>query len=369
MRILLTGGGTGGHITPILAVVEKIKKQAKQEVEFLFIGSADDNSSVLLESKDIKVKNVLCGKLRRYFSFRNFIDIFKVPFGIFQAMRHVYIFMPDICFTKGGFASVPGAAAAWIFRIPIISHESDTVPGLANKIIGKLAKIIIVSFQKPLEYFPKKKTILLGNPIREEIIQGSAEKFREEFAILSDKPVIYITAGSQGAIFINAAILSILSQLLEFAEVIHQCGKTDFENVKKIAAEIAGGDFEKKGYHPRDFIGGELPDIFAAASLIITRAGANTLAEIAAAGKPSIIIPLSGSAGNHQMENAFEFSKAGAAILIEQENLSPNLFLLEIKKILKDAGLSAMMSENVKKLSHPEAADKIAEVILSMPHP
>lgn len=366
MRILLTGGGTGGHIMPLIAVVKQIKKQTKQEVEFLFVGSADKNSEELLIADGIKVKNILCGKLRRYFSLRNFIDIFKIPIGIIQAKWHIYWFMPDVCFSKGGFASIPGAFAAWFFRVPIVSHESDSVPGLANKIIAKLSKFIIVSFQKPFEYFPKNKTFLLGNPIREAMAEGNASKCRQEFFLSGSKPLIFITAGSQGAVSINAAILDILPALLEFAEIIHQCGKIDIENIKKNAAKILGDGYEKIGYHPRDFIGAELPDVFAAADLIITRAGANTLAEIAFAGKPCIIIPLPNSAGSHQQENAFEFSKNGAGITISQSNLTSNLFLSEIKKVLKNPDFARLLAENARKMAKPDAAKEIAELILKI---
>jgi len=366
MRILLTGGGTGGHITPIIAVVKEIKKITKEDVEFLFVGFADSKGKEMLENEGIKVKNISCGKMRRYFSWQNFIDPFKVLLGVLQSFWHVYLFMPDVVFAKGGYASVPGAFAAWFFRTPIISHESDSVPGLANKIVGKLAKLVIVAFQNPLEYFPKNKTVLLGNPIRREIIDGSAQRCREDFSLSEGKPLIFITAGSQGAVSVNAAILRILPRLLEFSEIIHQCGKTDIENVKKMAAEIAGDEYESKGYHPRDFIGKELPDVFAAADLIITRAGANTLAEIAAVGKPSIIIPLQNSASDHQRENAFEFSRAGASIVIEQSNLTPNLFLAEIRKILNNPNLSSQMGENARKLAKPNAAKEIGELILKL---
>lgn len=364
MRILLTGGGTGGHITPIAAVVKEIKRTAKEEMEFLFVGSAGDKGREILEIEGVKVKNILCGKMRRYFSVQNFIDPFKILLGVIQAFWHVYLFMPDAAFAKGGYASVPGAFAAWFFRVPIVSHESDSVPGLANKIVGKLAKIIIVAFQKPFEYFPKDRTVLFGNPIRNDILNGSVEECRAKFILSGNKPLIYATGGSQGAVVLNKAILDILPKLLLQTEVIHQCGKLDFENVKKSAAEILGAGYAVKGYHPIDFIGGELKDVFAASSLIISRAGANSLAEIAALGKPSILIPLSGSASGHQRINAFEYSKAGASVVIEQDNLTPNLFLIEIKKILENPKLAKVMGENAGKLAHPDAAERIAEVVM-----
>lgn len=366
MRILLTGGGTGGHITPIAAVAKEIKKIAKEEIEFLFVGSSSGEGREILENEGIKVKNILCGKMRRYFSWHNFIDPFKILLGIIQSFWHVYIFMPDAAFAKGGYASVPGALAAWFFRIPIIAHESDSVPGLANKIIGKFAKVIAVAFQKPFEYFPKEKTVLLGNPVRKDILEGKKEECFKKFGLFGGKPLVYITGGSQGSAALNKAALKILPNLLEFSEIIHQCGKIDFNNTKKIAEEILGADYKRKGYCLIEFAGEELKDIFATSDIIISRAGANTLAEIALLGKPSILVPLPGSAGDHQRINAFEFSSAGASIAIEQYNLTPNLFLTEIKKILNDPGLAKAMGENARKLARPDAAEKIAEVILQI---
>ncbi|MFH1565567.1 MAG: undecaprenyldiphospho-muramoylpentapeptide beta-N-acetylglucosaminyltransferase [bacterium] len=372
MRILLTGGGTCGHITPSIAVAKKIKSTTKEKVDFLFVGSIDKNAQVLLESENIKVKNVACGKFRRYFSLRNFTDIFKLAFGMIQAMWIVYWFMPDVVFSKGGFASFPGSFAAWFFRCPIIVHESDSVPGLANLVIGKMAKIVIVAFEKAGKYFKKEKVILIGNPIREELLNGSAEECKKKFELQKDKPLVFVTGGSLGASFINEAVLRILVELTKSANVIHQCGnKTvkghkNIEEIKKTASEILGNDYEKVGYHPVEFIGEEMKDVLACADLIITRGGANALAETTAIGKPSIIIPIYNSPGNHQRENAFTLKDAGAGIVIEQPNLTPNLFLMEIRKILENPELAKSMGENAKKLANPEAAQRIAEVVLKI---
>jgi len=372
MRILLTGGGTCGHITPSIAVSKKIKSTTKERVDFLFVGSVDKNAQQLLEAEGIKVKNVICGKFRRYLSFKNFIDIFKIPLGMIQAMWLVYWFMPDVVFSKGGFASFPGSFAGWFFRCPIIIHESDSVPGLANLVIGKMAKIVIVAFGKAGEYFKREKVVLLGNPIREELLTGNADRCDEKFNLQKDKPLVFITGGSLGASFINEAVLRILSELTKSANIIHQCGNksgNDYKNIeeiKKTAIDILGDDYEKDGYHPVEFIGEEMKDVLARADLIITRGGASALAEIAAIGKPSIIIPIYNSPGNHQQENAFTFKNAGAGIVIEQPNLTPNLFLMEINKILENSELSKSMGENAKKLANPEAAQRIAEVVLEI---
>ncbi|MFH1175660.1 MAG: undecaprenyldiphospho-muramoylpentapeptide beta-N-acetylglucosaminyltransferase [bacterium] len=367
MRILLTGGGSGGHIMPILAVVKSIKQQTREEAEFLFVGSVNKETRGILEAEGIRVKNVFCGKMRRYFSLQNFLDLFKIPLGLIQAFWVVFFYMPDVVFCKGGYASMPGAVAAWFFRLPIIIHESDTIPGLTNRIIGKLARVVIISFEKPLEYFPKEKTVLLGNPVRKDLLQGNPGVILGKlFSATSRKPLILILGGSQGAVSLNNVVLETLPRLLKEASVIHQCGKLDFENVVATAKQILGEDLAGKGYFPASFISDELPDIFAAADLIITRAGANSLAEIALLGKPSIIIPLQNSAGCHQRENAFEFQRSGASVVIEHENLTPNLFLTEIGKIIYNSELAKAMGENAKKLAYPGADEKIAELVLKV---
>jgi len=372
MRILLTGGGTYGHIIPSIAVAKKIKSTTKEKVDFLFIGSADKNARTLLEAEDIKVKNIACGKFRRYLSFRNFTDIFKLVLGIIQSMWIVFWFMPDVVFSKGGFASFPGAFASWFFRCPIIAHESDSIPGLSNLVIGKMAKIVIVAFDKAGAYFKKEKVVLIGNPVREELLNGSAEECEKKFNLRKDKPLVFITGGSSGASFINEAVLRILPELIKFASAIHQCGNKivkghkNMSEIKKTASEILGDDYEKGGYHPVEFIGEEMKDVLARADLIITRGGANALAEIMAVGKPSIIIPIYNSPGNHQRENAFTLKEAGAGVVIEQPNLTSNLFLMEIRKILENPNLAKFMGENAKKLARPDAARRIAELILKI---
>jgi len=372
MRILLTGGGSCGHVTPSIAIAKKIYSTTKERVDFLFVGSVDKNAQKLLEAENIKVKNVVCGKFRRYFSLKNFIDIFKIPLGMIQAMWSVYWFMPDVVFSKGGFASFPGSFAAWFFRCPIIIHESDSVPGLANLVIGKMARRVVVAFAKAGEHFKKEKVVLLGNPIREELLNGNAEECEKQFNLQKDKPLVFITGGSLGASFINEAVLRILSELTKSANVIHQCGNLSgkghksINEIKETASEILGDDYEKDGYHPVEFIGKEMKDVFARTNLIITRGGANALAEIASIGKPSIIIPIYNSQGNHQRENAFTFKNAGAGIVIEQPNLTPNLFLMEIRKILENSELAKTMGENAKKLAHLDAAQRIAELVMEV---
>ncbi|MDD5490032.1 MAG: glycosyltransferase, partial [Candidatus Moranbacteria bacterium] len=212
MRIALTGGGTGGHIFPILAVVREIKKQVgeNEDVEFLFLGPDGELEKEAMEREFIPMKKIQCGKMRRYFSPLNFLDIFKIPLGFFQSLWHLLIFMPDAIFAKGGYASVPVAAAAWFYQIPILIHESDVVPGLANQLMAKVAKKVAVSFPGSEKFFPERKVFLTGNPIREEMIQDDKKEGEKIFSLKPDKKTILVIGGSQGARVINQAVVTLL---------------------------------------------------------------------------------------------------------------------------------------------------------------
>ncbi len=374
MRILLTGGGTGGHIYPLVAVANKIKQiyqeQGKdQDLKLYFLGIGGLAEKELI-NHGIKTKTIFTGKLRRYFSIHNFIDILKLPIGLVQCFWHLFFIMPDVIFSKGGFDSVPVVIVGWIYRIPIIIHESDSIPGLANRISAKFAKRIGLAFKTAISFFKEEKTALLGNPIREKIVrvclsqEASEKKKAKQFFQISDleRPIILVLGGSQGAKKINDLILKSLYDLLNEYEVIHQCGVKNEEQIKKI--------FEDKlpeHYHVFPFLKEqEMAYAYLSADLIISRAGAGSIFEISACGKPSIIIPLPKSAGNHQRENAFSFARYGAAVVMEQDNLTPHLLLHEIKKILEHSEQRISMSENAKNFSILESSKYIAEEIIKL---
>ena len=230
MKILFTGGGTAGHIIPIIAVIRKIRKiYSKEDLEFFYVGPQDEIGSILLSHEGIEIKQVLSGKIRRYIDkksiVQNLVDVlFKIPIGILQASFYIFFLNPDLIFSKGGFGSIPTTIAGWLLRVPIFLHESDVSPGLANKFISKFSLKIFVSFSKT-EYFPIKKTILTGNPIREKILDGSKAKAKKLFKLKGDKPTILILGGSQGSQRINNKILDILAELLKNFEVLHQTGE------------------------------------------------------------------------------------------------------------------------------------------------
>jgi len=371
MKILFTGGSTGGHIFPIVAVARQLKKiyvdnLKGDKLEMLFLG-AGGLSERILKKEGITVKTISAGKLRRYFSFKTLLDFIKIPFSFCESIFYIYIWMPDIIFSKGGYDSFPVVFSGWLYRIPVLIHESDTIPGLANRLSSKFSKKIGVSFSFAEKYFPKKKTALIGNPIRKEIVekcilnnQEEKQKIKNNYNIISQNPVIFVLGGSQGAEKINNLILLALPQLLEKYEIIHQYGNNNYKNIKAKLIKLSN-------YHLFPFLDeNQMSDIYFIADLIISRAGAGSIGEIATCGKPSILIPLPKSAGDHQRQNAMVYSQSGSGVVLEQSNLKPNLLLNEISKILNNNKLYKKMSDNAKNFSRPEAAEKIAKELIEL---
>jgi UDP-N-acetylglucosamine--N-acetylmuramyl-(pentapeptide) pyrophosphoryl-undecaprenol N-acetylglucosamine transferase len=367
MKIVLTSGGTGGHIFPILAVARKLRKMVPEgeDLDFLFLGPDGELEEEAMEKELIATKKILSGKLRRYFSFQYIPDMLKIPLGIIQSLWQLLIFMPDVVFSKGGYAGVPVVFAAWLYRIPIIIHESDITPGLANQFAGRLAKIVAVSFPGTANFFNPGKTMITGNPIREELMQGNKEAAQKFFGFKADKKIILVMGGSQGAKIINEAILHILPILLKKYEIIHLTGKADYENIIKEAGKL-GIKAGHEGYHPYPFLGEEISHAMAAADLVISRAGASAITEIAANAKPAIIIPLRTSANNHQHLNAYALSEIGAAVVLSQDNLGENILLEKIEEMINSQELRYEMSERIKKFYNADAAEKIASEIIKL---
>lgn len=368
MRVLLTGGGTGGHIVPLFVVAKEIKKIQQnndplQPIEFLFIGALDNQAKEMFSVYSIPCKPVLVGKLRRYFSFRNFGDIFLLGLGIIQSFWKVWLFMPDVVFSKGGYGSVPVVIVAWLYRIPILIHDSDAIPGLANRFLSFFSKRVAVSFEQAAKYFKSYQVAITGNPVREDLLFGSKQKAGEIFKLSFTKPILVISGGSQGSRKINNVILEILPQLLPKVEVIHQTGQNNYEEVKNSTRSV--DDNLKNFYHPTPFFKDEYKDVLMAADLILSRAG-STINEIAAAGKPSILIPLENSAAGHQRENAYVFARGGASLVIEEPNLTLHLLLSRIVELLDNKELLKTMGEHAKKMSRPEAARLIAEEVVKL---
>jgi len=372
MKILFTGGGTAGHIFPIIAIARRIRKiyKGKKEPRFFYIGPKDDFAQELLSREGIEVKEIWAGKIRRYLNpksmFLNIFDIFvKAPIGFFQAFFYIFFLSPDLIFSKGGYGSLPAVFSGWLMLVPIFIHESDITPGLANRISSKLALEIFVSFpSEQTEYFPKKKMISVGNPIRTEILGGDKEKAKEIFQLNGEKSLILVLGGSQGSQRINDLILDILPQILKDFEIIHQTGKKNFSQVKA-EAEVMVPKEMMRYYHPVRFLDEQkLKHALAAADLVISRAGSGTIFEIALSEKPSILIPLKESAQDHQLKNAYAYAESGACLVVEELNLTPHFFLERLEHLFSQPEKLKRMAKAAKLFSRPQAANIIAQYII-----
>lgn len=364
MKILFTGGGTGGHVFPLVAIVREIRRLYPKKIEFYYLGPKDELALILLSQEDFVAKTIVSGKIRRYFSLENIIDIaIKIPFGIFQSFFMLLLINPDLVFSKGGSGSFGVTFAARFLKIPVFLHESDVVPGLSNQKTAKWAKKIFISFPKT-EYFDPKKTILTGNPIRKEILEGDKQKAGELFNLTFSKPIFLIAGGSQGAQAINDFILMVLNDLLRDYEIIHVAGRENIKQVEREAQVVLEKELEKY-YHPIGFLDEEkLKHAYAAADLVISRSGSGSIFEIAACGKPSVLVPLPDSAGDHQPKNAYAYSENGACMVLEQENLTPNFFMEKIKLLLLRPEKIEQMRQSALSFSKPLAARAIAREIL-----
>lgn len=374
MKILFTGGGSGGHILPIIAVSREIRRIClnspdKKNLEFFYLGPKDEFQEILLAQEGIGVKKILAGKIRRYFTWKSFLQnlgdiFFKIPVGILQSFFYLFLLMPDLIFAKGGFGSFSTVVSGWVLRIPVVLHESDIAPGLTNRILSKFSSKIFASFPKT-EYFPLKKMVIVGNPIRKEILTGTKEEAQTLFHIVSEKPVVLILGGSQGAQRINDKILEILPDLLKEFEVIHQCGEKNFQEVRDEAKAILTPELETS-FHLFPFLKEEeLKQSLILSNMAVSRAGSGSIFEIAAAGLPGILVPLPESAQNHQVKNAYAYASTGAGIVFEEANFTPHLFLEKLKYLFSQSSELKKMAEAARLFAKPEAAKTIAEYVVN----
>ncbi len=312
-KIVLTGGGTAGHVTPNIALIPGLKRMG---YEIRYIGSYDGIEKKLIEDIGIPYTGISSGKLRRYMSAKNFTDPFRVLKGYSEAKSFMKSYRPDVVFSKGGFVSVPVVLAAKKYKIPVIIHESDMTPGLANKLSIPSATKVCHNFPETAEYLPKGKAVLTGSPIRAELLKGDSEKGLAMCGFKNDKPVIMVIGGSLGAVAVNNAVREALPELLKSFHIVHLCGKGKMDSSLE----------NTEGYKQFEYIKDELKDLFAMSDIIISRAGANAICEISALKKPSILIPLSANASRgDQILNANSFKKQGFSEVIEEENLTTKL--------------------------------------------
>lgn len=314
-HIVLTGGGTAGHVTPNIALMGRLKEQGYQ---ISYIGSYNGIEKTLIEELGIPYYGISSGKLRRYFDLKNFTDPFRVLKGFSEARKLLKQLKPDVVFSKGGFVTVPVVIAAGRLKIPAIIHESDMTPGLANKLCIPSAVKVCCNFPETKAHLPEGKAVVTGTPIRPELLQGDADKGRDFTGFTSEKPVIMIIGGSLGAQAVNDAVRRILPDLLKDFQVVHLCGKGKRDDSKN----------DLKGYVQYEYIESELADLFAMADIVISRAGANAICELQALKKPNLLIPLSANASRgDQILNARSFEKQGFSMVLEEEAITDEVLL------------------------------------------
>ena len=335
-KIILTGGGTAGHVTPNLALLPSLKKAG---YEIRYIGSYQGIERKLIEGAGIPYDGISSGKLRRYFSVQNFTDPFRVLKGFGEAKRLIKELQPDVIFSKGGFVSVPVVLAGKHNKVPTIIHESDMTPGLANKIAIPSATKVCCNFPETLEHLPKDKAVLTGSPIRQELLSGNRIAAMDLCHFSADKPVILVIGGSLGSVAVNNAVRLALPELLEHFQIVHLCGK----------GKVDDSLTSMKGYTQFEYIKDELRDIFALADIVISRAGANAICELLALRKPNLLIPLSANASRgDQILNARSFERQGFSMVLEEEELTKESLLEAVRKLYNDRSrfMDAMRDSN-----------------------
>lgn len=369
MKILFTGGGTGGHFYPIIAIAEEINDITRREKmlppEMYFFSPAPYNEGLLYDN-NITFKKTSAGKLRRYFSIMNFFDLFKTGWGMLKSVWDIFLLYPDVVFGKGGYASFPAIFAARILRIPVVIHESDTVPGKTNRWAAKFAKKIAVSYPEAAKHFPKEKVAHTGHPVRKNINLALSTNAFEYLKLKKELPVIFTIGGSLGSRKINDALEETLPHLLKKYQVIHQTGKANKVEVQRTVDVILAQNENRENYKMYDYMDDlEIRSAAGAARIIVSRAG-SLIFEIASWGVPSIIIPISESNANHQVKNAYAYARTGAASVIEEANLTGNILYAEIERISNNPELYEKMKKATETFVNLNAAKLIAEEILKI---
>ena len=320
-KIVLTGGGTAGHVTPNMALIPKLREL---QYEIAYMGSYDGIEKKLMEDFNIPYFGIATGKFRRYFDPKNFSDPFRVLKGMREARKYLKEIKPDVVFSKGGFVSVPVVRAAYSLGIPCIIHESDMTPGLANKLCIPVARKVCCNFPETFSMLPTSKAVLTGSPIRKELAMSSKEAGYRLCGFDASKPIIMVVGGSLGSAAINQAVRDVLPELLKDFQVVHLCGKEKMDNLLLTTS----------GYKQFEYVRSEMKDLFAMADLVISRAGANAISELLALKKPNILIPLPmGSSRGDQIMNAKSFESQGFSIVIDEDDLTNKLLLEKIQEL------------------------------------
>ncbi|MEA5367187.1 UDP-N-acetylglucosamine--N-acetylmuramyl-(pentapeptide) pyrophosphoryl-undecaprenol N-acetylglucosamine transferase [Amycolatopsis sp., V23-08] len=377
VRLLVTGGGTGGHTYPALTAIRTLEHRfmTDQRPEVRWVGTAAGLEARTAEREGISFAAVAAGKIRRaknpvkMLSWTNLKDLGKVPLGVVQAVRAVRAFRPDVVLATGGYVSVPVSLAAWACRRPLVVHEQTVRLGLANRLLARVASVMAVSSASTVPLLPeraRKRAVVTGNPVRPEVLAGHAEKALDALALTGfdrARPTVYVTGGAQGATQINRLVGDVLPWLLEQANVIHQCGPGTVTQMQA-AAERLPVDAAGR-YVPIGFVGPELPDVFALADVVISRSGAGTIAELTALGLPSVLIPLASSAGGEQAHNARHLAESGAASALLSDVTAAAL-QNALEPLLADPARRQEMADSAREQGRPDAGERLVDVVVDL---
>lgn len=364
IRILLVGGGSGGHFYPLISIAESLNAHPAHPT--LFFAGPDRYDETALTHENISYIHIKAGKQRRYTSILNTIDMVKTAWGVFVALIRLYILYPDVVMSKGGYTSVPVVLAAAFLRIPIVIHESDAVVGRANKLASRFARHIIVAYEEAKNALPHHVPVQkLGIPIRSAFFQKPTVHAIADFGIDPSRPVILVIGGSQGAEKINSFILDALDELLVDFSVIHQTGVPHHELCVVSAENLIPNIELRKHYHAVPFLNAQsLNDAYWLSRIVISRAGSTSIYEIALHGKPSILIPISEEVSHDQRTNAYAYARSGGAIVLEEKNLSDGLLRAEIDRIMQDDATYEQMSRSASQFAQTDTAQKMAEILI-----
>ena len=352
LRVLLAGGGSGGSATPVLAVAQALRRR-DASVEFLYVGTRAGPEAALAAAQGIPFAGVEAGKLRRYWDVRNLTDPFRVLAGIAASYALVRRFQPRLAFAAGGFGAVPPMVAARLVGARTLIHQQDVEPGLANQLLVPFAERITVSLASSLAHFPKRRTAVTGNPVREEILSAEPGVAFTRLELEPDAPLVLVTGGGTGALGLNQLVAAAAPRLVERAQVVHLTGRG-----RGVPAQTASSR-----YRAIEFLVNEMPHLLAAATVVVSRAGMGTLTELAALGRPSVIVPMPGS---HQWANAQAFARLGAIEVADQQALTPDSLAARVLSLLADAPRREQLGRALAASMPRDAADRIASALLAL---
>lgn len=368
MRVLVSGGGTGGHIYPALAIATQLRE--KYQAEIMFLGSDDGLETVIVPAAGFRLATIKAGKLRRYISWQTITGVLRVPMGMIQALGIVRKFRPQIVFTSGGYVAVPAGLAARLNRVPLFMHQQDVPPNLSNKLVAPLATRISVAFADSLAFFPARKTLQLGNPIRQPMLdvrETAPQEARKTLEFEEQEPLLLVTGGSQGARHLNQIVCEALPDLLAHCQVLQISGKELYNETRELSNSILAHLEEplKKRYRLVAYLNEDMPLALQAADLVLCRSGASTLSELAVLGKPSILVPLPPAIGSSPQEaNAEMFERKAAAVVIKDHDLKAQELVEQVRCILSSSTRLEAMAAASNSFAMPQATQEItAELV------